>query len=111
MSRFVGLDMDMSISICPYPIVFLCFLHNTFLYYVRTELPEVKSEELDIQATANNLAISGEMIAVEEEGAKYHRREREARSFSRLIGLPGEVDTNTVDARLKIGVYTCCRYI
>ena len=76
-------------------------------YYIRAELPGVKGDELDIQVTGNNLAISGERkIAAEEEGAKYHRREREAGSFSRMIGLPGEVDTDKVDANLKNGILT-----
>ena len=74
-------------------------------YYVRAELPGVKGEELDIQVTGKNLAISGERkIAAEEEGARYHRREREAGTFSRMIGLPGEVDTDKVEAKLKNGI-------
>jgi HSP20 family protein len=74
-------------------------------YYVRAELPGVKGEELDIQVTGKNLAISGERkIAAEEEGARYHRREREAGTFSRMIGLPGEVDSNAVDAKLENGI-------
>lgn len=76
-------------------------------YYVRAELPGVKADELDIQVTANNLAISGERkIAAEEEGARYHRREREAGTFSRMIGLPAEVDTDKVDAKLENGILT-----
>lgn len=76
-------------------------------YYVRAELPGVKGDELDIQVTANNLAISGERkIAAEEEGARYHRKEREAGTFSRMIGLPGEVDTDKVDAKLVNGILT-----
>lgn len=76
-------------------------------YYVRAELPGVKGDQLDIQVTGNNLAISGErMIAAEEEGARYHRREREAGTFSRMIGLPGEVDTDKVDANLQNGILT-----
>ena len=56
-------------------------------YYVRAELPGVKGDQLDIQVTGKNLAISGERkIAAEEEGARYHRREREAGTFSRMIG-------------------------
>ena len=76
-------------------------------YYVRAELPGVKGEELDIQVTANNLAISGERkIAAEEEGAKYHRREREAGTFSRMIGLPGDINSDKVDAKMENGVLT-----
>ena len=76
-------------------------------YYVRAELPGVKGDELDIQVTGNNLAISGERkIAAEEEGAKYHRKEREAGTFSRMIGLPGEVDSDKVEASLENGILT-----
>jgi HSP20 family protein len=74
-------------------------------YYVRAELPGVKGEELDIQVTGKNLAISGERkIAAEGEGAKYHRREREAGTFSRMIGLPGDIDSNKVEAKLENGI-------
>ena len=76
-------------------------------YYVRAELPGVTGDALDIQVTGKNLAISGERkIAAEEEGARYHRREREAGTFSRMIGLPGEVDTDKVEARLENGILT-----
>jgi len=76
-------------------------------YYVRAELPGVKGDELEIQITGKNLAISGERkIAAAEEGARYHRREREAGTFSRMVGLPGEVDTNKVEANLEDGVLT-----
>jgi HSP20 family protein len=76
-------------------------------YYVRAELPGVKGDELEIQITGKNLAISGERkIAAAEEGARYHRREREAGTFSRMIGLPGEVDTDKVEANLANGILT-----
>jgi len=76
-------------------------------YYVRAELPGVKGDELEIQITGKNLAISGERkIAAEEEDARYHRREREAGTFSRMIGLPVEVDTEKVEAKLENGILT-----
>ena len=76
-------------------------------YYVRAELPGVKGEELDIQVTGNNLGISGERkIAAEEEGAKYHRREREAGRFSRMIGLPGDINADKVNAKIENGILT-----
>ena len=76
-------------------------------YYVRAELPGVKGDALDIQVTGNNLSISGERkIASEEEGARYHRKEREAGTFSRMIGLPGDVDTDKVEAKLENGILT-----
>ena len=76
-------------------------------YYVRAELPGVKSDELDIQVTGKNLAISGERkIPAEKEGARYHRREREAGTFSRIIGLPGDINSDNVDAKLENGILT-----
>lgn len=76
-------------------------------YYVRAELPGVKGEEIDIQVTGKNLAISGERrIVAEKENARYHRREREAGTFSRMIGLPGEIDADKVEANLENGILT-----
>jgi HSP20 family protein len=76
-------------------------------YLLRAELPGVKADEIDIQATANNIAISGERkIDAEEEGARYHRREREAGKFSRMIGLPGDINSDKVDAKLENGILT-----
>lgn len=76
-------------------------------YFVRAELPGVKVEDLDIQATVNTLSISGQRtIPVEDENAKYHRREREAGKFSRMINLPDAVNADAIEARLVNGLLT-----
>lgn len=76
-------------------------------YYVRAELPGIKANELDISITGNSLAISGQrMIPAQGENVKYHRREREAGTFSRVITLPGQVDANKVEAQSLNGVLT-----
>lgn len=76
-------------------------------YYVRAELPGIKSDELDIQVTSDGISIAGERnIAEEGNGVKYHRREREAGKFSRSINLPGDIDTNGVEASLENGILT-----
>ena len=75
-------------------------------YYVRAELPGVNGNDLDIQVTGKNLSISGERKISAEENAKYHRREREAGTFSRIIGLPGEVNTDKVEAKMENGILT-----
>ena len=76
-------------------------------YYIRAELPGVKGGDLDIQATVNTLSISGERkFAEQAKGAKYHRREREAGKFSRVIGLPGDIDADKVSAELVNGILT-----
>ncbi len=76
-------------------------------YYVRAELPGVKADGLDIQAAAKSIAISGERkIEAEEEGTRYHRKEREAGKFSRMISLPDDVDPDKVEAKLVDGILT-----
>jgi len=76
-------------------------------YFVRAELPGVKADELDISATGNALSISGERkIGQEDETVRYHRREREAGTFNRIISLPGEVDADKINAELKEGILT-----
>ena len=76
-------------------------------YYVRAELPGMAADEIDISVTGDALSISGERkIPAAEKGAKYHRREREAGKFSRMISLPGELDTEKAEARCTDGVLT-----
>lgn len=73
-------------------------------YYVRAELPGVKGGDLEIHATGDSLTISGERKIPEEENATFHRREREEGRFSRVVTLPGEIDTNRVEASCVDGV-------
>lgn len=76
-------------------------------YYIRAELPGIEADKLDIQAASNSLSLSGERkIAKEGDGVKYHRREREGGSFSRVITLPGDINAEKVDAELVNGVLT-----
>lgn len=80
---------------------------NKESYFVRAELPGVKANELDIQATGNTLSVSGERQIPEENGnAKYHRREREAGKFSRMITLGNEIDAEKVEAKMENGILT-----
>jgi HSP20 family protein len=76
-------------------------------YIVRAELPGIAADKLEIQATGNSLSISGERkIAEEGNGVRYHRREREGGTFSRVITLPGDINAEKVDAELANGVLT-----
>jgi HSP20 family protein len=76
-------------------------------YYVRSELPGIQASDLDISITGNTLSISGERtLPAQDENVKYHRRERDAGSFSRVITLPGQVDANKVAAQSSNGVLT-----
>jgi HSP20 family protein len=76
-------------------------------FYVRAELPGIKADELNISVTTDSLSIAGEReIGMEKENARYHRREREAGKFSRVISLPSQIDPEKADARSANGVLT-----
>jgi HSP20 family protein len=76
-------------------------------YYIRAELPGIKADDLDISVTGDTLSISGERkIPAEDEKAQYHRREREAGKFSRIISLAVQVDAGKVEARCADGILT-----
>ena len=76
-------------------------------YYIRAELPGLKNDDLDIQATGRSISISGQKkITPEDDNAKYHRRERDAGRFSRIIDLPDNINTEKVEAGLASGILT-----
>ena len=45
-------------------------------------------------------------IGDEDTNARYHRREREAGRFSRILELPGDINSEKVDASLANGILT-----
>lgn len=76
-------------------------------YYVRAELPGLKADELEISVTGGTLSIAGERtLPVEDKKAQYHRREREAGRFSRIVSLPAQINADKVEATCTDGVLT-----
>ncbi len=75
-------------------------------YLVRIEVPGVPPEKLNLQTHGRTVTISGEREAEHVEGASYHRRERDAGSFSRSLTLPANLDLENVEASYKHGVLT-----
>ncbi len=75
--------------------------------YVRAELAGVKPEDIDITLEDNRLILRGERkIPAEEKVVGYHRREREAGSFRRVVRLPERLDPAKVEAVFKDGILT-----
>jgi HSP20 family protein len=75
--------------------------------YVRAELAGVKPEDIDITLEDNKLVLRGERkIPGEEKVVGYHRREREAGSFRRVVRLPDRLDASKVEALFKDGILT-----
>lgn len=76
-------------------------------YYVRTELPSIRADDINLEVNGRSLSISGERkIRTEGDNVKYHRREREAGKFSRIIELPNDVDADNVQAKMIDGILT-----
>jgi HSP20 family protein len=76
-------------------------------YYLRAELPGIKTENVDLQVNGRSLTISGERkIKTEADNVKYHRKEREEGKFSRVIEFPGDINANDVSAKMVNGVLT-----
>jgi HSP20 family protein len=75
--------------------------------YVRAELAGVRPEDIDITLEDNKLVLRGERkIPTEEKVVGYHRREREAGSFRRVVRLPDRLDASKVEAVFKDGILT-----
>jgi HSP20 family protein len=75
--------------------------------YVTSELPGADQNDIDVSVQGNSLSIKGERKGEPgSKGARYHRKERLAGSFSRVITLPVAVDPHRVTAEYKNGILT-----
>ena len=74
--------------------------------FVEAELPGVKIENVEITFQNGELTISGSHTWSSPEGASLVRQERGQGQFTRTIGVPFEIDENTIEATLTNGVLT-----
>ena len=76
-------------------------------FVIRTELPGLKREEIDVTLQDDTLVISGERQAEKTaEGVEVHRQERYYGKFQRALALPELVAADKVKAEYKDGVLT-----
>lgn len=76
-------------------------------FIVKASLPGVKPEDLDISYVDNTLTIKGELKEeVQQEGERYHLRERRFGQFMRSITLPVAIDPDKIEAVYENGVLT-----
>ena len=74
---------------------------------VKTSVPGVKPEDIDISITGDTLTIKGETSTEEEsKGENFLRRERRYGAFSRSVGLPAGLDPDKAEAVFDNGVLT-----
>lgn len=79
--------------------------HDHDNVYVRSEIPGVSLEQLDVSVTGRSLTVSGERAIPDEKSqVRYHRREREAGKFRRQLALPTDVDSDRVQAKYQHGM-------
>ncbi len=72
---------------------------------VKTELPGMEKNDIDIKLSDNTVTISGEKKKEEKvEKKNYYRLERSYGSFSRTFSLPVEVQTDKAKATFKNGL-------
>jgi HSP20 family protein len=74
---------------------------------VKTAVPGVKSDDIDITISGNTLSISGETKVEEEvKEENYIRHERRYGSFSRSVVLPESVNPDEAEASFEDGILT-----
>jgi HSP20 family protein len=71
---------------------------------VKTELPGIKSEDLDVKLEGDTLSIKAEKKEEVKEDKTHHTRERYYGSYFRSVKLPYPVKEDKVSATLEEGV-------
>ena len=73
--------------------------------YLRSFIPGVKPEQIDIDITRDTVGISGERVEDEKvENENYNQRELIWGKFSKKVLLPNEIDVDGVSATTKHGM-------
>jgi HSP20 family protein len=76
-------------------------------FVIRTELPGLKREDIEVSLHDGALLISGERkVEKVEEGVEVHRQERYCEKFQRALTLPTPVAADKITAQYKDGVLT-----
>jgi len=74
-------------------------------FIIKAELPGVEEKDIDVTVTNDSVTIKGEKKEEKEDKDKnYYYMERSYGSFSRVIPLKAEIESNKADARFKNGI-------
>jgi HSP20 family protein len=74
-------------------------------YLIKTELPEIKKEDVKVTVENGILSITGDRkLEKEEKNKKFHRVERAYGSFIRRFTVPEDASGTKVNAEFKDGV-------
>ncbi|MGW3724394.1 Hsp20/alpha crystallin family protein [Streptomyces sp. NPDC000851] len=72
-------------------------------FHVEIELPGVKSKDVDVEASGQELVVTGEIKEKERKGV-LRRSTRRTGAFEYRLRLPGELDTDKIKAQMSDGV-------
>ena len=76
-------------------------------YHLRADLPGLTADDIDINVTADTVAIAGELKGqTDVSGEGYLRQERRHGKFQRAFTLPTQLDSGKVEATFDSGVLT-----
>jgi len=73
-------------------------------FVIITEVPGIKTSDLEVQVKGNTIRVSGTKAVSYPEKASLHRRERLGGRFDRTMTLPIEVDADGVKAECRDGI-------
>jgi HSP20 family protein len=93
---------DLTASRGPYPPVNVFQQGDDVLALI--ELPGIDKDDLQIQAKANTVRISGKKRVDYSNNASVHRRERVSGEFDRTLSLPAQFDPDRIKAEYRDGL-------
>jgi HSP20 family protein len=93
---------DMTTSRGPFPPINVFQQGEDILALM--ELPDIDKNDLQIQAKANTIRISGKKRVDYSNDASVHRRERVSGEFDRTLSLPVQVDPDRIKAEYRDGL-------
>jgi HSP20 family protein len=73
-------------------------------YVVLAALPGMKSEDMNIEITGNQLKLEGTLAEESEENVEWLLRERSSGKISRTLQFRDELDASKAEAQLKDGL-------
>jgi HSP20 family protein len=97
---------DMTTSRGPFPPINVFQQGDDILALM--ELPGIDKNDLQIQAQANTIRISGRKRVDYSNGVSVHRRERVSGEFDRTLSLPVQVDPDRIKAEYRDGLLALC---
>lgn len=72
--------------------------------FAEAELPGFNFDDVEVSVVGNELTLKGRRTPAEHENTTFHRRERSAGEFTRVVRLPVDIDANKVHGTLRDGV-------